>query len=240
MSAKGNGKGAELQPTRPRYRQKSLFQGNPLKPDGYLFQQKMKEDLAQAHLLGTLVQARRDGALVDYIAPDKYIKLSNTNTEKQLVKETHTSPEDLQPVGHDADYNESWPRLAQSNHFRILHSNVHGFHPANNNMELDYFIQQTVQLQVDMPTAVEVNQPLENKDICTNIQKTIKHFDKHARVNFGYSDEPSTNRGWQMGGTLSYVQGGAAGLVNEMGSDGCGRWSWTRLGASNLCAINAY
>ena len=43
-----------------------------------------------------------------------------------------------------------------------------------------------------------------------------------------------------MGGTMSFVQGGAAGLVHEMGSDGCGRWSWTHLGASNLCAINAY
>ena len=43
-----------------------------------------------------------------------------------------------------------------------------------------------------------------------------------------------------MGGTLSFVQGGAAGLVNAMGTDGCGRWTWTSIGASNMCIINAY
>ena len=107
-------------------------------------------------------------------------------------------------------------------------------------MELDFFIQQMAQLQVDMPTVVEVNQPLENSDIHNTLRTTIKHFDKHAKINFGYSDVPSSNRGWQMGGTLSYVQGGAAGLVNNMGTDGCGRWSWTSIGASHLNIINAY
>ena len=84
MLAKSNGQGAELRPRPPRYRQTSLFQGNTLKPDGYLFHTKLNENLAQAHLLGTTVQARRDGALKDYIAPTKYIKLSQKKMSKQL------------------------------------------------------------------------------------------------------------------------------------------------------------
>ena len=156
------------------------------------------------------------------------------------MKEANTQPEDVQPVGHEVDFDDSWPRLAKSNRFHILHTNVHRFHPSHNNMELDYFIQHAVHFQIDMPTAVEVNQPLENKDVRDNIRKTIRQFDKHARVNFGYSDVPTSHTGWQMGGTMSFVQGGAASLVNDMGSDGCGQWSWTRLGASNLCTINAY
>ena len=240
MSATENGQGAELRPSPPRYRQTSLLQGNILRPDGYLFQKKINEDLAQAHLLGRSVKARRDGAMADYVAPEKYIRLSDAKLTKQLDKEANVSPEDLLTVGHNADFNDSWPRMAKSDRFRVLHANVHGFHPANNNMELDFFIQQAAQLQVDMPTAVEVNQPLENPTVRNDIRGTIRRFDKHAKVNFGNSDVPSNNRGWQMGGTLSFVQGGAAGLVNDMGSDECGRWSWTNLGSSKLCMINAY
>ena len=240
MSAQGSGQGAELRPRPPRYRQTSLFQGNPLKPDGYLFQKKINDDLAQARLLGTTVKARREGAIADYIAPPKYLKLSTEKTTKQFAKEAQLSVEDLQCVGHHPELHDSWPRLEPTQRFRILHANVHGLHPANNNMELDHFIQQTVHFQVDMPTVVEVNQPLENKAVRANIKNTIKSFDKHAHVNFGYSDIPSSNKGWQMGGTLSFVQGGAAGLVNAMGSDDCGRWSWTSLGARNLCVINSY
>ena len=87
-------------------------------------------------------------------------------------------------------------------------------------MELDYFIQQMVHYQVNMPTVVEVNQPLANGAIQANLTSCVLHFDKHARLNFfWYSDIPSTATGWQMGGTMSYVQEGATGLVNETGRD---------------------
>ena len=237
MSAKGQGQGAELRPRPPRYRQTSLYQGNPLWPDSYLFQKKLNDDLAQAHLLGTSVKARRDGAIADYIAPPAYLKLSTEKSTKQTAKETQLSPEDLQMMGHTPELHDSWPRIEPTNRFRILHANVHGLHPSNNNMELDTFIQHAIHHQIDMLAVVEVNQPLEKRDIRTCITKTIKSSDKHATVNFGFSDVPTTNKGWQMGGTLSFVQGGGAGLVNAMGSDGCGRWSWTRLGKQNLCVI---
>ena len=43
-----------------------------------------------------------------------------------------------------------------------------------------------------------------------------------------------------MGCTMSYIQGGAAGLVNDTGHDACGRWTWTNLGSDNFCVVNAY
>ena len=117
MQPQGDGQGAELQPRPPRYRQTSLFQGNPLKPDGYLFQKKLNYNLAQAHLLGTTVKARHDGALQDYIAPSNYIKMSKEKTAKQMAKAVQTKPEDLQIVGHPAELHDHWPRLAQTKRF---------------------------------------------------------------------------------------------------------------------------
>ena len=75
MSATDQGQGAELRPSLLRRRQTGLLPSKPLWPDGYIFQHKVKENLAQARLLGTTVQATRMGALHDYVAPEKYLKL---------------------------------------------------------------------------------------------------------------------------------------------------------------------
>ena len=112
MSQREHGQGAELRPRPPRYRQTILFRGNPLKPEGYLFQKKIDEDLAQAHLLGNPVKARRNGAIADYIAPDKYIRLSEAKSQKQMAKEATLSQADLQPVGNEANLHDSWPRYS--------------------------------------------------------------------------------------------------------------------------------
>ena len=108
---------------------------------------------------------------------------------------------------------------------------------ANNNMECDHFIKQMAQHQVDLPMVVEVNQ---NGVVQANLTVCIKHFDKHAKLNYGYPNTPTMEKGWQMGGLMSYVQGGAVGLLNESGRDGCGCWLWVKLGQQNLCVISTY
>ena len=141
MSFQGDGQGAELRPILPRRRQMTLLQGKPLRPDGYLFQKKILEDLAQAHLLGTSVKARRAGALQDYMALDKYLKMCKEICEKVKAKSSMIEQDDLQGAGHEITINKQWPSLEPTGHMRILHANVHGFNHTNNNMECDYFIQ---------------------------------------------------------------------------------------------------
>ena len=62
----------------------------------------------------------------------------------------------------------------------------------------------------------------------------------HAKVNFGHCSTPSRTTGSQMGGLLSYVQGGIAHVVNHMGNDDIGRWTWIQLGHPQLTVIHAY
>ena len=147
---------------------------------------------------------------------------------------------DLQDVGHEITINEQWPRLEPTGHVRILHVNVHGFNHANNNMECDYFIQQMAQCQVDIPMVVEVNQSLANGVVRANLTACVKHFDKHAKLQYGYPDTPTSKKGWQMGGFMSYVQGGAVGLINESGRDECRCWSWVKIGQQGPCVISTY
>ena len=106
-------------------------------------------------------------------------------------------------------------------------------------MECDYFIQQIVQHQVDLPMVAEVNKPLVNGAVQGNLMACVKHFDKDAKLNYGYPDIPTTEKGWQMGGLMS-VQSGAIEMLNESGRDGCGHWSWKKLGQQNLCMISTY
>ena len=240
MSASGQRQGAELRPSLPRGRHTALLRGKPLRPDGYLFQKKIHDDLEQAYLLGTTIQARRTGKLQDYVAPEKYQKMCKKLNTKVKEKCVALDPIDLRGAGHDLTVTEHWPRLEPTGHIRLLHANVHGFNHAHNNMECDYFIQNVAQNQVDIPMVVEVNQPLANGAVRANLTANVKHFDKHARVNFRYPAESTTKRGWQMGGQMSFVQGGAVGLLNESGRDDCGRWSWMSIRTKNLCVISAY
>ena len=240
MSSRGVGQGAELRPSLPRSRQTTLLQGKPLRPDGYLFKKQLPEDLAQAHLLGTTIQARRTGAMRDYVAPDKYITLCDELTNKTNQKQSSMTSTDAVYAGDKLTITENWPRLEPTGHLRILHANVHGLNHAYSNMECEYFIQQMAQHQVDLPMIVEVNQPLDNGAIRANLTACVKNFDRHARTNYGHSDEPSSAKGWQMGGLMSYLQGGAVHLLKDMGHDECGRWSWIKLGEKNLCVISAY
>ena len=205
MSATDQGQGAELRPSLLRRRQTRLLPRKPLRPDGYIFQHKVNDNLAQAHLLGTTVQARRMGALHNYVAPEKYLKLCEDLDKKVAMKCQATSPDDLRMVSNDLTIHEQWPRLDRTGHLRVLHVNAHGFHPAHNNLECDYFIQQMVQHQVDLPMVVEVKQPLANGSVRANLTASLKHFDKHGRVNNGYPDTPTTKTGWQMGNLMSYL-----------------------------------
>ena len=241
MSATAFGQGAEKRPSPPTRKQSRLRLGQqPLHPQGYLYKCKLPEDLEQAHLLGTTIQARREGKMKDYIAPEKYVSMHRNNEQRVKQKERHMTDIDHKHFGHVPTIHEMWPKAAATGRIRILHANVHGFHPSHNNLEFEYFIQQMAQMQVDIPMAVEVNQPLDNPTYRRNLQQTVRHFDRHAKVNFGHWNTSTTTTGFQMGGLLSYVQGGLAGLVQHMGHDDIGRWTWIQLGHSNLTIINAY
>ena len=96
------------------------------------------------------------------------------------------------------------------------------------------------QHQVDLLMVVEVNQPLANGPVQANLSASVKHFDKHTWVNYRYPDTPTMKTGWQMGGLMSYVQGGAVGLLNESGQDLSRPWSWVKVGLQNLCLISTY
>ena len=168
MSSRALRQGAELRPSLPTRRQTTLLGGQHLKPDGYLFKKQLPDNLEQAHLLGASVKARREGALRDYVAPDKYLQLCATKDIKIQKKCLSTDPIDLNGAGHELTVHDQWPRLEPTGHVRILHANVHGLNYANNNMECDYFIQQMAQHQVDIPMIVEVNQPLANSMVRAN------------------------------------------------------------------------
>ena len=241
MSPTTPGQGAEQRPSPPDRRQSRLRLGQqPLRPQGYLYKHTLPDNLEQAHLLGTTIQARRAGKMKDYIAPEKYVTLHRDNDCRAKQKEQTMHKDDHRHFGNTPTIHEMWPKAASTGRIRLLHANVHGFHPSHNNIELEYFIQQMAQLQVDIPMAVEVNQPLDNPLYRRNLQQTVRHFDRHAKVNFGHWDTTTSTKGFQMGGLLSYVQGGLAGLVRAMGHDNIGRWAWIQLGHANLTIIHAY
>ena len=121
-----------------------------------------------------------------------------------------------------------------------MHTNVHGLHPGKNNLECDYYLQRMATFQVDMSLAVEVNQPVDNPTIRARLRNTICGFDKHAHVQFGHGETPSDKYGFQMGGEMIVIQGGATGFLNQSGSDPIGRWTWTSVGRSQLHVVSAY
>ena len=95
--------------------------------------------------------------------------------------------------------------------------------------------------KVDLPMAVEVNQPFKSPVVRNQLFACVKHFHKHAWLNYGYPNDKSTATGWQMGGNMAYLQGGAAGfLLRDQGPDSIGLWSWMALGVPDLCVISAY
>ena len=122
---------------RPSLRARSLRQatitiGNkPLRPEGYLFKKPVPETFHQAHLLGTTVQARRDGFLKDFIAPDHYVDHCNRMIEKTRHKtDLHQQDFDMTPAGDEIDLHEDWPSIKKTNRIRVIHANVHGLHPG--------------------------------------------------------------------------------------------------------------
>ena len=223
-------------------RQPSLVLGSQgLRPQGYLFNKPIAIDLSQAHLLGETVQARREGRLKDYIAPPSYQTFCKTQQEKIQHKHMlHTDPEDRFPVGDTPNLHEQWPQTKHTGRFRIMHTNVHGLHPGKNNLECDYYLQRMAAYQVDMSLAVEVNQPVDNPTIRNRLRNTVRGFDKHAHVQFGHGETSTEKVGFQMGGEMTVVQGGAKGFLNESGSDPVGRWTWTNLGKAQLHVVSAY
>ena len=238
----GQGVAQRPSPRARSLRQATLKIGNtPLRPEGYLFKKPVPETFHQAHLLGTTVQARRDGFLKDFIAPDHYVDHCNRMIEKTRQKtDLHQQDFDMTPAGDEIDLHEDWPSIKKTNRIRVIHANVHGLHPGKNNLECDYLLQQLAGFQTDIAQIVEVNQPLNNYRFQTNLRNAIKHFDKHARINFGCWDTPTTETGIQMGGLMTVTQGGAAGLINSSGRDPIGRWTWNLLGKPDLCLISAY
>ena len=241
MSLLVTGQGAEQRPSPSSRRQTSLRLGQrTLHPQGYLYKKQLPQDLEQAHLLGTTVKARRAGRIQDFTAPHQYIQLHNDIEQTVTQKEKTMADADRKHAGHTPTLHELWPKVQAVGRIRLLHVNVHGFHPAQNNMEFEYFIQQMAQLQVDIPMAAEVNQPLDNPQYRRHLQQTVRSFDRHAKVNFGHCSTPSSTTGSQMGGLLSYAQGGIAHVVNQMGRDDIGRWTWMQLGDPHLTVIHAY
>ena len=245
MVLQSAGRGVAQRPsprTQSRKRKMTLSIGRkPLRPEGYLFKKPVPETFHQAHLLGTTVQACCEGYLKDFIAPDHYTKLCKDMIEKTKTKqETHQQEFDMSPIGDEPVLYETWPSLKKTNRLRVIHANVHGLQPSKNNMECDYLLQQLAAYQTDIAQIVEVNQPLNNYTTQTNLRNTIKHFDKHAHINFGCWNKPTTETDFQMGGLMSITQGGAAGLINTLGKVPFGRWTWSHLGVHNLCLISAY
>ena len=241
MSRTTFGQGAEQRPSPPNRRQTHLQLGQrPLHPKGYLYKKQLPDNLEQAHLLGTTIQAQRAGRLRDYIAPEKYIKLHNDNERIVQQKAQVMQAADHHHVGHEPSLHDMWPKPQAVGKIHVLHTNVHGFHPAQNNMEFEYFIQQMAHLQVDIPMVVKVNQPLDNPQYLGQLHQTVQNFDCHAKVNFGHWSTPSCTTGSQMGGLLSYVQGGIDHIVQDMGSNDVGRWTWTQIGHPQLTVIQAY
>ena len=78
---------------------------------------------------------RREGALQDYVAQEKYLKLCTDITLKVQKKCLATEPIDLRGAGHDLNVHDQRPRLEPMGHLRVLHVNVHGLNYANNNMD---------------------------------------------------------------------------------------------------------
>ena len=223
-------------------RQPSLTLGsNGLRPQGYLFTKPVDIDLRHAHLQGETIQARREGKLKDYIAPQFYKTFSDAQQNKtQNKQQTQSTHDDRLPFGDAPTYHEQWPRTPNIGHFRIMQVNIHGLNQNKNNLECDYYLQRMTAYQVDMSLALEVNQPLDNPTIRNRLRNVVKGFDKHAHIQFGHNSTPTTNFGFQMGGEMSVIQGGAAAYVEASGSDPIGRWTWTRLGKANLHVLSAY
>ena len=223
-------------------RQPSLALGSHgLRPQGYLFTKPVDIDLKQAHLKGETVQARREGRLRDYIAPQLYKAFCDDQHNKiQHKHHTHNNPEDQTPIGDTPKLHEQWPRTNKIGHFRIMQVNIHGLNQSRNNLECDYYLQRMAAYQVDMSLAIEVNQPVDNPIIRRRLKNVVRGFDRHAHVQFGHSSTTTNHFGFQMGGEMTIIQGGAKGYVEDSGSDPIGRWTWTRLGTSNLNVISAY
>ena len=123
--------------------QPSLILGsNGLQPQGYLFNKPLDIDLSQAHLLGETVTARREGKLKDYIAPPWYQTFCKAQHEKKQHKhDLHLNDDDQLPVGDIPTLHKQWPKTKYTGRFRILHTNIHGLSPSQNNLECDYYLQ---------------------------------------------------------------------------------------------------
>ena len=102
-----------------------------------------------------------------------------------------------------------------------MHSNVHGLNPGKNNLECDYYLQRMAAYQVDLSLAVEVNQPVDNPTIRARLRNNILSFDKHAHVQFGHNEHTSKHRGFQMGGEMTILQGGAMNLQISIQNSSC-------------------
>ena len=223
-------------------RQPSLALGsNGLRPQGYLFHKPVDIDLRQAHLIGETVQARREGKIKDYIAPQLYRAFCDDQRNKTQHKHhIHNEPDDQIPIGDIPSFHEQWPKTPSTGHFRIMQVNIHGLNPSRNNLECDYYLQRMTAYQVDMSLAVEVNQPVDNPVVRARLSNVIRGFDRHAHVQFRYSTTPSTNYGFQMRGEMTIIQGGAKSYFEASESDPIGRWTLTQLGKAKLQVISAY
>ena len=222
MSDQRRGQGVTRQPS---------LGSSRLQPQGYLFNKPIDVDLSQVHLLGKTITARRKGKLKDYIAPQSYQTFCQAQQEKKQHEHTlHPDNSGRLPVGDTAHLHEQWPKTKCTGRLWIMHTNVHGLNPGKNNLECDYYLQRMAAYQVDMSLAVEVNQPIDNPIIRARLRNTIHSFDKHAHIQFGHSEQTSNQLGFQMGGEMTILQGGAKGYLNKSGSDPVGRWTWTTLG----------
>ena len=233
MSASASRQGAELLPSfTPNY--------YALNPDGYITKPNHYTNTRHAHLLGEEYTIRRRGKLQMIRAPDKFKQLHKHHEQHRINLLHQSEPLDNKINGTPLQIDERWPNHRKTGRVRILFTNANGISHRNNNMEMEYYLQQCIGAQADIIGTVEMNQPLTNPSVRHDLRTCIKYFDRHAKLQFGHIDERTTSRGFQMGGQLMIAQGGIKHLVKKSGHDKCGRWTWMSLGEINLHVIIAY
>ena len=139
-------------------RQPSLTLGsNGLRPQGYHFNKPLDIDLTQVYLRGETVQARHEGKIKVYVAPQLYRTFcGDQHIKTQHKLQTHNTQGDQLSVGDEPAFHKQWPQTHHTGQFRIIQVNIHGLNQSKNNLKCDYYLQCMMAYQVNMLLAVKV------------------------------------------------------------------------------------
>ena len=211
-----------------------------INPNGYTKKHNQYTDTRNAHLLGEEYTIRRRGKLRMTLAPQTFTDYHKSNKQHKLNLMSQGDPSDQDTNGDKLTIDEQCPNHKKTGRIRVVFSNTNGISSRQNNMTMEYFLQQCVGVQADVIGAVEIIQPLSTPTVCEDLRTCIKHFDCHAKLQFGYIDGNTTHKGFQMGGQAMIAQSGISHLIKTSGKDNCGRWTWMSLGDIQLHLIIAY